>query len=78
MAHYFYLAPEILLPFSPLTSKEFELIRCKARDLWQDESRWSAASVTTYSGSYHEKQLEEATCKRLAQRVGQLQFEHKQ
>ncbi|XP_051025273.1 uncharacterized protein C4orf51 homolog [Acomys russatus] len=78
MAHYFYLAPEILLPFSPLPSKEFELIRRKARDLWQDESRWSAASVTTYSGSYHKKQLDEATCMRLAQRVGQPQFQYKQ
>ncbi|XP_031196260.1 uncharacterized protein C4orf51 homolog isoform X2 [Mastomys coucha] len=61
----------------PLTSTEFELIRRKARERWQDETRWSASSVTTYSGSYREKQLDEATCNRLAQRVSQPQFEYK-
>uniref|UniRef100_A0A8C2M846 RIKEN cDNA 1700011L22 gene n=2 Tax=Cricetulus griseus TaxID=10029 RepID=A0A8C2M846_CRIGR len=78
MSHFFYLAPEILLPFSPLTSKEFEMIRRKARELWQEETQWSASSVTTYSGSYRQKQLDEATCNRLAQRAGQQQFEYKQ
>ncbi|CAH7297477.1 uncharacterized protein C4orf51 homolog [Phodopus roborovskii] len=78
MSHFFYLAPEILLPFSPLTSKEFELIRSKARELWLDETRWSASSVTTYSGSYRKKQLDEDACNRLAQRAGQRQFEYKQ
>ncbi|XP_052585507.1 uncharacterized protein C4orf51 homolog [Peromyscus californicus insignis] len=77
MSHFFYLAPEILLPFSPLTSEEFELIRHKARELWQEETRWTASSVTTYSGSYGQKQLDEATCNRLAQRPGQQQFEYK-
>ncbi|XP_057609317.1 uncharacterized protein C4orf51 homolog [Chionomys nivalis] len=77
MSHYFYLAPEVLLPFSPLTSKEFELIRRKARELWQDETRWSASSVTTYAGSYRGKQPDEAACHRLAQRAGQQQFEYK-
>ncbi|XP_011246794.1 uncharacterized protein C4orf51 homolog isoform X1 [Mus musculus] len=77
MTHFLYLTPEILLPFSPLTSTEFELIRRKAQQLWQDETRWSASSMTTYSGSYREKQLDEATCNRLAQRVGQPQFEYK-
>ncbi|XP_034378467.1 uncharacterized protein C4orf51 homolog isoform X1 [Arvicanthis niloticus] len=77
MTHFLYLAPEILLPFSPLSSTEFELIRRKSRELWQDERRWSASSVTTYSGSYRKKQLDEATCNRLAQRVGQPQFEYK-
>nr|XP_021491308.1 uncharacterized protein C4orf51 homolog [Meriones unguiculatus] len=78
MSHYYYLAPEVLLPFSPLTSEEFDLIRRKAREQWQDETKWSAASVTTYSGSYREKQLDEATCKQLAQRLGQKQLECKQ
>ncbi|XP_005345444.1 uncharacterized protein C4orf51 homolog [Microtus ochrogaster] len=77
MSHYFYLAPEVLVPFSPLTSKEFELIRRKARELWQDETRWSASSVTTYAGSYRGKQPDEAACHRLAQRAGQQQFEYK-
>ncbi|XP_052022590.1 uncharacterized protein C4orf51 homolog [Apodemus sylvaticus] len=77
MSHFLYLAPEILLPFSPLTSTEFELIRRKARELWQDETRWSAASVTTYSGSYREKLLDEAACSRVSQRAGQPQFECK-
>lgn len=77
MTHFLYLTPEIPLPFNPLTSTEFELIRRKAQQLWQDETRWSAASMTTYLGSYREKQLDEATCNRLAQRVGQPQFEYK-
>ncbi|XP_050017537.1 uncharacterized protein C4orf51 homolog [Alexandromys fortis] len=77
MSHYFYLAPEVLVPFSPLTSKEFELIRRKARELWQDETRWSDSSVTTYAGSYRGKQPDEAACHRLAQRAGQQQFEYK-
>ncbi|XP_040590788.1 uncharacterized protein C4orf51 homolog [Mesocricetus auratus] len=78
MSHFFYLAPEILLPFSPLTSKEFEVIRRKARELWEDESQWSASSVTTYSGSYRQKQLDEAPSIRLAQRAGQRPYEYKQ
>ncbi|KAL6086064.1 hypothetical protein STEG23_038339 [Scotinomys teguina] len=78
MSHFFYLVPEVLLPFSPLPSKEFELIRRKARDLWRDEARWTASSVTTYSGSYRQKQLDEATCNRRAQRPGQQQFVYKQ
>lgn len=77
MSHFFYLAPEILLPFSPLTSKEFELIRRKARELWQDETQWSASSVTTYAGSYRGKQLDETACHRLVQRGGQPQFQYK-
>nr|XP_048306217.1 uncharacterized protein C4orf51 homolog isoform X2 [Myodes glareolus] len=77
MSHFFYLAPEILLPFSPLTSKEFELIRRKARELWQDETQWSASSVTTYAGSYRGKQLDEAACRRLVRRGGQPQFQCK-
>ncbi|MEJ1286157.1 hypothetical protein NN561_017161 [Cricetulus griseus] len=73
---------KVVDPFSkkdcPLTSKEFEMIRRKARELWQEETQWSASSVTTYSGSYRQKQLDEATCNRLAQRAGQQQFEYKQ
>ncbi|KAM5229917.1 uncharacterized protein C4orf51 homolog isoform 2-T2 [Hipposideros larvatus] len=62
MSHFFYLTPEILLPFSPLTSQEFDLIRRKAGASWRNEARWSDASVTTYAGSYRKKQLDEATC----------------
>ena len=36
---------------------------------WQDEARWSDLSVTTYMGSYREKQLDESTGGRL--RAGQ-------
>ncbi|XP_066217011.1 uncharacterized protein C4orf51 homolog isoform X1 [Saccopteryx leptura] len=55
MSYFFYLAPQILLPFSPLTSQEFELIRLKAGASWQNETRWSDSSLTTYMGSYREK-----------------------
>ncbi|KAM4834301.1 uncharacterized protein C4orf51 homolog isoform 4-T4 [Thomomys bottae] len=71
MSHFFYLSPEILVPFSPLTSQEFELIRSKARASWQDESRWSRSCVTTYSGSYREKQLDESKWSRCSPNVSQ-------
>uniref|UniRef100_A0A8C6RTP0 RIKEN cDNA 1700011L22 gene n=1 Tax=Nannospalax galili TaxID=1026970 RepID=A0A8C6RTP0_NANGA len=64
MSHFFYLTPEILLPF------KFESIRHRARALWQDETRWSDSSATTNSGSYKEKQLDESTSNRLARRAG--------
>ncbi|XP_036914346.1 uncharacterized protein C4orf51 homolog isoform X2 [Sturnira hondurensis] len=66
MAHFFYLTPEILLPFSPLTSQEFELIRRKAGASWQSETRWSASSPTTYAGSYRRKDLEGPTDRRFS------------
>lgn len=69
MSHFFYLTPQIVLPFSPLTSQEFDVIRRKAAASWQDEARWSDLSVTTYMGSYREKQLDESTGGRL--RAGQ-------
>ncbi|XP_076996013.1 uncharacterized protein C4orf51 homolog isoform X2 [Tamandua tetradactyla] len=56
MSHYFYLAPRVPLPFSPLTSQEFDLIRHRAAASWQNETRWSDSSVTTYTGSYRQKQ----------------------
>ncbi|KAM9678554.1 uncharacterized protein C4orf51 homolog [Trichechus inunguis] len=64
MSHYFYLTPQVLLPFSPLTSEEFDLIRHKAGASWQNETRWSDSSVTTYTGSYRKKQLDVSTCSR--------------
>ncbi|KAI4536041.1 hypothetical protein MG293_013433 [Ovis ammon polii] len=69
MSHFFYLTPQIPLPFSPLTSQEFDVIRQKAAASWQDEARWSDLSVTTYTGSYRKKQLDESTGGRL--RAGQ-------
>nr|XP_042090236.1 uncharacterized protein C4orf51 homolog isoform X1 [Ovis aries] len=69
MSHFFYLTPQIPLPFSPLTSQEFDVIRRKAAASWQDEARWSDLSVTTYMGSYRKKQLDESTGGRL--RAGQ-------
>ncbi|KAM5307291.1 uncharacterized protein C4orf51 homolog [Glossophaga mutica] len=71
MSHFFYLTPEILLPFSPLTSQEFELIRRKAGESWQNETRWSASSPTTYIGSYRRKKLEEPTGGRFSSEAGQ-------
>lgn len=65
MSHFFCLTPQILLPFSPLTSQEFDLIRLKAGASWQNETRWSDSSVTTYAGSYRKKQLHDSTCGRL-------------
>uniref|UniRef100_A0A8D1L9W3 Uncharacterized protein n=1 Tax=Sus scrofa TaxID=9823 RepID=A0A8D1L9W3_PIG len=71
MSHFFYLTPQILLPFSPLTSQEFDVIRHKAGASWQNEARWSDSSVTTYSGSYRKKQLDDSTCGRLSLKAGQ-------
>uniref|UniRef100_A0A8C6DDA6 Chromosome 4 open reading frame 51 n=1 Tax=Moschus moschiferus TaxID=68415 RepID=A0A8C6DDA6_MOSMO len=65
MSHFFYLTPQIPLPFSPLTSQEFDVIRQKAAASWQDEARWSDLSMTTYMGSYRKKQLDESTGGRL-------------
>ncbi|KAM4811763.1 uncharacterized protein C4orf51 homolog [Urocitellus parryii] len=59
MSHFLYLTPQILLPFSPLTSQEFEVIRRKAGASWQNETRWSNSCMTTYEGSYRKKQLDE-------------------
>ncbi|XP_023561512.1 uncharacterized protein C4orf51 homolog isoform X2 [Octodon degus] len=78
MSQFLFLTPQILLPFSPLTSQEFDLIRHKARASWQNETRWCDSSVTTYSGSYREKQLDESTHSRLAFRTaGQQELVHK-
>ncbi|XP_023412869.1 uncharacterized protein C4orf51 homolog [Loxodonta africana] len=65
MSHYFYLTPQVVLPFSPLTSEEFDLIRHKAGASWQDETQWTKSSLTTYTGSYRKKKLDESTCSRL-------------
>lgn len=78
MSHFFYLTPQILLPFSPLTSQEFDLIRRKAGASWQDETRWSDSSMTTYKGSYRKKQLDKSTCSQFSFRAGQHQPECKQ
>ncbi|XP_005386707.1 PREDICTED: uncharacterized protein C4orf51 homolog isoform X1 [Chinchilla lanigera] len=66
MSQFLFLTPQVLLPFSPLTSQEFDQIRHKARASWQDETRWSDSSMTTYSGSYREKQLDEFARSRLS------------
>ncbi|XP_049487164.1 uncharacterized protein C4orf51 homolog isoform X1 [Panthera uncia] len=71
MSHFFYLTPQIILPFSPLTSQEFDLIRRKAGISWQNEARWSHSSVTTYAGSYRKKQLDESTRSRFSLKAGQ-------
>uniref|UniRef100_A0A8C6C4F0 Chromosome 4 open reading frame 51 n=1 Tax=Monodon monoceros TaxID=40151 RepID=A0A8C6C4F0_MONMO len=65
MSHFFCLTPQILLPFSPLSSQESDLIRLKAGASWQNETRWSDSSVTTYAGSYRKKQLDDSMCSRL-------------
>uniref|UniRef100_A0A8C6EJ92 Chromosome 4 open reading frame 51 n=2 Tax=Microcebus murinus TaxID=30608 RepID=A0A8C6EJ92_MICMU len=78
MSHFFYLTPQILLPFSPLTSQEFDLIRRKAGASWQNETQWSDSSVTTYAGSYRKKQLDKFTCSRFSFRAGQHMPECKQ
>ncbi|XP_049708779.1 uncharacterized protein C4orf51 homolog [Elephas maximus indicus] len=65
MSHYFYLTPQVVLPFSPLTSEEFDLIRHKAGASWQDETQWTKSSLTTYTGSYRKKKLDESTWSRL-------------
>ncbi|XP_010609239.1 uncharacterized protein C4orf51 homolog [Fukomys damarensis] len=71
MSQFLFLTPQIILPFSPLTSQEFDLIKHRARASWQNERRWSDSSVTTYAGSYREKPLVESTCSRLTFRAGQ-------
>ncbi|XP_047422793.1 uncharacterized protein C4orf51 homolog [Sciurus carolinensis] len=78
MSHILYLTPQILLPFSPLTSQEFELIKHKAGVSWQNETRWSDACMTTYEGSYRKKQLDELTCSRLSFIAGLHEPECKQ
>nr|XP_051676002.1 uncharacterized protein C4orf51 homolog isoform X2 [Oryctolagus cuniculus] len=54
---------------SPLSSQEFNMIRHGAGASWQDETRWSDSSVTTYTGSYREKHLEKSTCSRFSFRA---------
>ncbi|XP_006143532.1 uncharacterized protein C4orf51 homolog [Tupaia chinensis] len=71
MSHILYLTPQILLPFSPLTSQEFDLIRRKAGVSWQNETRWSNSSPTTYTGSYRKKQLDDSPRSRFSLRAGQ-------
>ncbi|XP_053438187.1 uncharacterized protein C4orf51 homolog [Nycticebus coucang] len=78
MSHFFYLTPQILLPFRPLPSQEFDLIRRKAGASWQNETRWLDSSVTTYAGSYRKKQLDKFACSRLSFRAGQRKPERKQ
>ncbi|KAM7143775.1 uncharacterized protein C4orf51 homolog [Molossus nigricans] len=71
MAYFFYLTPQILLPFSPLTPQEFDLIRRKAGASWRNETRWSDSSLTTYSGSYRKKERDKSTCGRFPLEAGQ-------
>ncbi|XP_062963555.1 LOW QUALITY PROTEIN: uncharacterized protein C4orf51 homolog [Cynocephalus volans] len=77
MSH-FYLTPQILRPFSPLTSQESDLIRHKAGASWRKETQWSDSSVRTYSGCYRKKQLDESTCSWFSFRAGQHEPGYKQ
>ncbi|XP_047573524.1 uncharacterized protein C4orf51 homolog isoform X1 [Lutra lutra] len=70
MSHFFYLTPQIVLPFSPLSSREFDLIRRKAGASWQKETRWLDSSITTYTGSYRKKQLDESASSRFSFKAG--------
>ncbi|XP_032188318.1 uncharacterized protein C4orf51 homolog isoform X3 [Mustela erminea] len=70
MWHFFYLTPQIVLPFSPLSSREFDLIRREAGASWQKETRWSDSSITTYTGSYRKKQLDESASSRFSFKAG--------
>ncbi|XP_028007126.2 uncharacterized protein C4orf51 homolog [Eptesicus fuscus] len=78
MSHFLYLTPQILLPFSPLTSQEFDLIRRKAGASWQNERRWSDSSLTTYKGSYRRKELDKSTSGQFCLEAGKQRPECRQ
>ncbi|EPQ06888.1 hypothetical protein D623_10016915 [Myotis brandtii] len=78
MSHFLYLTPQILLPFSPLTSQEFDLIRRKAGASWQNETRWSDSSLTTYAGSFRRKELDKSTSSQFCLEAGKQRPESRQ
>ncbi|XP_036621580.1 uncharacterized protein C4orf51 homolog [Trichosurus vulpecula] len=59
MADFFFLAPEIVLPFSPLSSEQFNKIRFAAEKSWKNETQWSDRCPTTYGAYYRRKKLDE-------------------
>ncbi|XP_074083537.1 uncharacterized protein C4orf51 homolog [Macrotis lagotis] len=59
MADFFFLAPEIVLPFSPLSPEQFNKIRRAAEKSWTNETRWSNSCPTTYKAHYRSKTLDE-------------------
>ncbi|XP_038611191.1 uncharacterized protein C4orf51 homolog isoform X1 [Tachyglossus aculeatus] len=61
MSHYYFLTPEVLLPFSPLTTQEFHRIRREAGASWKRETRWSDSCLTTYRAAYWRKALDDTT-----------------
>nr|KAF6346228.1 hypothetical protein mPipKuh1_001848 [Pipistrellus kuhlii] len=78
MSHFLYLTPQVLLPFSPLTSQEFDLIRRKAGASWQKETKWSDSSLTTYKGSYRRKELDKSASGQFCSEAGKQKPECRQ
>ncbi|XP_067407693.1 uncharacterized protein C4orf51 homolog [Emydura macquarii macquarii] len=58
---YLFLAPELPLPFSPLSSQAFEEIQRHAGEAWRREAEREANCATTYSAGYGKKELSELT-----------------
>ncbi|XP_006114748.1 uncharacterized protein C4orf51 homolog [Pelodiscus sinensis] len=56
---YLFLAPELPLPFSPLSPQAFEEIQRHAGEAWKREAQRQANCATTYSASYGKKELPE-------------------
>ncbi|KAM8968204.1 uncharacterized protein C4orf51 homolog isoform X1 [Sarcophilus harrisii] len=59
MADFFFLAPEIVLPFRPLSSEQFNKIRSAAEKSWKNETQWSERCPTTYGAHYRSKKVDE-------------------
>ncbi|XP_074130734.1 uncharacterized protein C4orf51 homolog isoform X4 [Sminthopsis crassicaudata] len=59
MADFFFLAPEIVLPFRPLSSEQFNKIRSAAEKSWKNETQWSERCLTTYGAHYRSKKVDE-------------------
>ncbi|XP_039396921.1 uncharacterized protein C4orf51 homolog [Mauremys reevesii] len=61
---YLFLAPELALPFSPLSPQAFEEIQRHAGEAWRREAQREANCATTYSAGYGKKELaESARCR---------------
>ncbi|XP_044537636.1 uncharacterized protein C4orf51 homolog [Gracilinanus agilis] len=59
MADFFFLAPEIVLPFSPLSAEHFNKIRSQAEKTWKNEIQWSDSSPTTYRANFRSKTVDD-------------------
>ncbi|XP_016278681.2 uncharacterized protein C4orf51 homolog [Monodelphis domestica] len=59
MADFFFLAPEIVLPFSPLNAEHFNKIRMQAEKTWKNEIQWSDNSPTTYRAHFRSKTVDD-------------------